>query len=59
MYYKCYLIQKRPGLAETDAESATEIIAQIKGHLVEFPYEFLINQELKKTRLIFEPSFFQ
>ena len=53
------LIQKRPGLVETDVESAAETIAQIKGHLVEFPCEFLKNEELKKTRLIFKPSFFQ
>ncbi|XP_065912688.1 phospholipase D2-like [Dysidea avara] len=51
--------RKRTGLADTDPEAAAQSITQIKGYLVEFPPEFLKNQELKKTRLVFKPAFFQ
>ena len=54
-----YLLQKRPGLVGTDPEAAAQTVSKIKGHLVEFPSEFLKNQELLKTRLIFDQSFFQ
>ena len=51
--------QKRGGLVATDVEGATKAIAQIKGFVVEYPPEFLKDQEMKKTVIPLRPAFYQ